>query len=419
MTEYLKSLGIVNFLNHKELLVEFCPGFNVIAGASDSGKSAILRSISWITKNDPTGDAIKNWDANKKESVCAEMTFEDTDSKAQRSVIKERVGSTSSYTLSTLPNKLDVVGRGVPTEVQEFLNFSDLNFKGQHDPYLLQLSGGEMAKKINDLVGTSDIDISLKNLNSKALTVKRNCEELTAGIKQKTEEIEKMSYLEQLGQDISEIESLEKKRTESFALLGNINKTVTDIKTIQDEIAYNDSVLEVAEPAEEVNAMISSLEQKETRLLTIHKTIEFIRVLKESIDKETRLLKAEPLWNELANLIVELEEKQKRKNEISSLVTSIEHLSSSIETENAWLEADAPRNETTNLITQLQEKETRLARIKLRLQAIDRLREDIDKQEKEVTAKKNDLEEFLKTSGICPTCLREYEQDTICRMVNR
>src|SRR5690554_5109154 len=63
----ITSLEIQNFQSHKETLLEFEPGVNVIIGPSDSGKTAILRALYWLVWNRPLGDAFRSsWGGDTK-----------------------------------------------------------------------------------------------------------------------------------------------------------------------------------------------------------------------------------------------------------------------------------------------------------------------------------------------------------------
>ena len=73
----LKSISIKNYQSHKETDLTFNEGVNVITGTSDSGKTAILRSLSWLINNRPSGDAFKNWDVPLKEPVSTSLELED------------------------------------------------------------------------------------------------------------------------------------------------------------------------------------------------------------------------------------------------------------------------------------------------------------------------------------------------------
>ena len=54
--KYIKKVNLVNFQSHKDTTIEFDKGLNIIVGASDSGKTSILRGIKWALYNDPSGD---------------------------------------------------------------------------------------------------------------------------------------------------------------------------------------------------------------------------------------------------------------------------------------------------------------------------------------------------------------------------
>jgi len=55
----IKYLQIQNFQSHKDSLLEFDPGVNVIVGSSDSGKTAVIRALRWLVWNRPSGDAFR------------------------------------------------------------------------------------------------------------------------------------------------------------------------------------------------------------------------------------------------------------------------------------------------------------------------------------------------------------------------
>ena len=58
----IQSLALKNFQSHKDTLIKFDPGVNVIVGSTDSGKSAIIRALRWLVWNRPIGDKMRsNW----------------------------------------------------------------------------------------------------------------------------------------------------------------------------------------------------------------------------------------------------------------------------------------------------------------------------------------------------------------------
>lgn len=50
---HIVKLQIINFQDHKNTIINFKPGMNLLVGSSDSGKSAILRALNFIFHNIP------------------------------------------------------------------------------------------------------------------------------------------------------------------------------------------------------------------------------------------------------------------------------------------------------------------------------------------------------------------------------
>jgi len=368
---HIKSLGLVNIQSHKETFVEFHPGFNVICGDSDSGKSTLLRTISWIYKDQPNGNVLENWDMKKKEHMAAEMVLCDPVTKEEISILKERIGSTSSYTLSNQTETLDVVKRNVPEEVLEVLNFSDLNFKGQHDPYLLKISGGQLAKMINDLVGVSVIDKSKKYENSKITRLEAECKNLEGDIEKKTQEIANLNYLDKLEEDICEIEILEEYKIEVEKGIYSLQKFSSEIKILKQNIEDNKEILKVAKEAEIINGLIS--------------------------------------WKN------EIEVKRSR---LEGLVTTIKNTREAIEYEKAWLEAEVPYSEIIQLQLNFSSVQTKKQNLETLVATIKSLKAKVQAAKENKQEKEKQYRKYLSENDTCPTCLRSLDENTINAMVN-
>ena len=57
----IKQLNIHNFQSHEDSSLNFTEGVNVIIGASDSGKSAIIRALKFVVYNSPSGSDMRSW----------------------------------------------------------------------------------------------------------------------------------------------------------------------------------------------------------------------------------------------------------------------------------------------------------------------------------------------------------------------
>lgn len=52
----IKKVIIENFQSHKYSVIDFNEGLNAIVGPTDSGKTAVFRSLKWVLYNEPQGD---------------------------------------------------------------------------------------------------------------------------------------------------------------------------------------------------------------------------------------------------------------------------------------------------------------------------------------------------------------------------
>ena len=131
---------------------------NVICGESDNGKSAVIRAIRWVVENQPQGtDKINsNWNENLKEPLSVKLYTDK--GYVERIRDKTRNGYNICKTGEQIV-KLDAIGKGVPKEVTEFLNVSDVNFQFQMDPpYLLSKTPGQASEYLNEIVHLDSID---------------------------------------------------------------------------------------------------------------------------------------------------------------------------------------------------------------------------------------------------------------------
>ena len=140
----LLSIRLENFQGHKDTTIKFAPGLTGLVGPSDSGKTSILRALTWIWTNRPGGIGFV-----RVGETLARVTLE-TD---KGTVIREKSKKINSYALIK-PNgeesEYKVVGKDVPDEVAALFDISDLNYQSQLTPHFLVLdSPGAVAEVIN------------------------------------------------------------------------------------------------------------------------------------------------------------------------------------------------------------------------------------------------------------------------------
>ena len=155
----IKEIDIVNFQSHESSSLELASGVNVIVGASDSGKSAIIRALRWLIWNRPVGDAFMR---HGTEGCFVNIVTDQMD------VIQRAKGpGGNQYRINE--QEFKAIGNEVPQPIQEILNLDETNLQRQGEsPFLISNSPGEVSSYFNKVAKLDKIDSSLKYITSQA-----------------------------------------------------------------------------------------------------------------------------------------------------------------------------------------------------------------------------------------------------------
>ena len=153
----IKELIIKNFEAHKKFRTKLDQHITSFTGATDSGKSAIIRAIQWVVMNRPLGDSFVR-DKSKPTFVGI---------KTEKGIVsRKKAKGINQYKING--QTFEAFGTNVPDEVTEFLNMEELNFQFQFDaPYWFMISPGEVSKQLNQIVDLEIIDKTLSRLSGK------------------------------------------------------------------------------------------------------------------------------------------------------------------------------------------------------------------------------------------------------------
>lgn len=149
-------IKLQDFQGHESLRMDFAEGITTIVGASDVGKSAVLRALQWVCLNHLSGDDFIREGAK---SVLVSLR---TDAGAiQR-------GKGVGGNLYKLDGKeFKAFGVTVPEDIAKSLAVTELNFQGQHDsPFWFAESAPEVSRQLNAVIDLSVIDSSLSYVAS-------------------------------------------------------------------------------------------------------------------------------------------------------------------------------------------------------------------------------------------------------------
>jgi exonuclease SbcC len=267
---YLKSVALQGFQSHIDSLLEFVRGVNIITGSSNSGKTAILRDLTWIFEDRPLGNSFIN---NSSTQASTTLIVIDDDGMYHKIVkVKDRKKTNTYFVWKNIYGR-DLTGvkpdmefnafKGeVPLEIRRLLNMGEVNIQGQLSPYFLVLdSPGQVAQHIRTVAGLEDIDKVIGEIESRIRSTTKDVATYEEDLKAKEKELgsyERLgledleSYIESCKQVESVADSLKlqisllkgfiREYKESELLLKNFEQI--DLNLLENYIQYTKDALQ-------------------------------------------------------------------------------------------------------------------------------------------------------------------------------
>lgn len=176
-TFFIDSIEIKNFQSHKNTIINFTDGLNAIIGASDVGKTAIIRALRWVLYNEPKGSDF----ITHQESEAVVKLNLNTGYSIERKRTKSSSGYYRIYKDNVLVNEFTGFGH---QSLSDIINAHQmpkihltkdidvsLNISQQLDgPFLLDESVYTKAYIIGHLTGAHLIDESIRMVSKDILS---------------------------------------------------------------------------------------------------------------------------------------------------------------------------------------------------------------------------------------------------------
>jgi len=275
----IQKLLIKNFQIHKRSELEFSPGINVITGSSDEGKSTIIRAIKWLVSNTPRGKSFLRNNMGKKDE-CS-VTMEINNHSVTRRTTKSN--SVNQYVLDG--EEYNAVRSEVPQPVQEAVNITNTNVQPQHEfTFLLSDTPGEVAKKLNDVIGVDIIDNALKYVDSlkrKTNSKLNYVKEEIVNIQQKIDEYENVDDIDKILTECEKYQYNLETITDEIPVVDGYIKKMRHIKS---EITNQQKLADLVTEVDDGLVKISDLKSLDSTISSIDSTVKKIPKIQQNID---------------------------------------------------------------------------------------------------------------------------------------
>jgi len=262
----IRTIHLQGFESHVNSSIELGPGVNAIVGASDSGKSSILKALRLIQFGRPSGDAYIH--AREKQSKIT-IEFDD-------GVVTKEKGKVNQFSLKTEEGEKSWKGANIPADVEKFVNLNSINFQFQFDsPFLVSLSPPAAAKEINEAANLDKADSSLTNISRASRRLKSKLMDKKESLDELKEERNELKYLDEAEGAFSAIENLDRE----------IRALESQQSELQGLLDHKQALLEKREQLDQ-----DDLTNAKSALNTIENQIKEIENLEKGLDELSSLI---------------------------------------------------------------------------------------------------------------------------------
>lgn len=330
---YITDIYLTNFQSYEQGHFELSEKVNLITGASDSGKTALIRALSWVLFNDYTTDLLIR---NGYNNVEVKIVFNNGNF-----ILRGRKGNTNYYYIKNNPDneeikKYENFGREIPSEIQDDFLFKKVNLLNEkyniliasqlENSFLLSETDSTKANAIGKLVNIDILDNASRNVLREIKSTKGELNFKKSFINEKEESLNKYDYLNEEKIKIDNLKALYNnlsKNSEKLYILQTLSKKLTELngrinngykyldnyqgldiclKTLQHTQNNISSFLKLNQIYEYYQQVIKEIESNNVNLNNLRYT-DLISEIIDILDKNlTLLMFLKPLYDRLTNV---------------------------------------------------------------------------------------------------------------------
>lgn len=266
----IERIIIEDFQCHERFEIDLDPRITVLTGPSDSGKTAVLRALSWLVFNRPQGDAFV-----RRGSAGCSVDLEIDG----QTVGRIRGDGSNLYRHERQDYK--AFGREVPPDVQRLLNLGEVNFASQHEPaFWFSKSPGEVSRELNGIINLSLIDSTLANITQEVRKAKGEVEYTGQRFKDSEQRRDSLKWTVKADKELREIESRDQEMGEITHRIAQARRSLQEMETLQSE---GDRLTEAVTEGKKVIALAGEVTRMEGEIDRVKAILDEITRTEEEI----------------------------------------------------------------------------------------------------------------------------------------
>lgn len=367
----IKTIELINFMNHVNTKIDLADGINLVTGSSDNGKSAIMRALYSVLldKHD------SGWIRDGEKEYTVKITFMNGDT-FERTKGKKNVLSMTPYGGET--KTAQSYGKDMPEDYRKFIGYIPETSDGplpfslqKKDVFLVDKKELSLGQEISVLLQVDDLEKGASNLKKEITKYNSQTKDLQADRQKLETDLEQYADLDRklkLVEDLDKILSFHKELSD---LINRKRSTLSSCRDIYNEAL---SVTAKLKQAKNVYKLLS------TELVEIENQQSVVDDKNSMIDNAI-------------SLVDRIEEIEKNKIVANEFVNGVLG-----QTVNKIVEIDKLISEKREMLDEVSSIDEETQSIN---GSIDTLQSEIENYDKEINIL---LEKQKTTTSVCPTC---------------
>lgn len=218
----IESISIRGFQRHKRLRIEFGPGITTIIGATNAGKSSLIRALRWVILNAAPRNFINHDDDRAQVALSIDG----------RTLKRRRAGASNEYVLGDKSFK--AFARAVPEQIARGLKMDEINFQQQRDQFFwFDLAPPEISRELNAIVNLSAIDEVQAKLAAKVRSTRAAVEFTGERLRDAETELKRLEFVPAFRLDVKALAINQDRHETAQAQVAGLAACIDQIATMR------------------------------------------------------------------------------------------------------------------------------------------------------------------------------------------